>query len=68
MSMIRKRSHPSGGSTKKEKATQPETGKLRICSVSLKRVMVGRPISNVFAQLFEQIVGPVKNHHQKDGQ
>lgn len=25
MSMIRKRSHPSGGSTKKEKATQPET-------------------------------------------
>jgi hypothetical protein len=66
MSMIRKRSHPSGNSAKKEKTTQPETGKLRNYSVPLKLVIVGSlSVIDVFAELFEQIFGPL--NFQKDG-
>lgn len=41
MSMIRKRSHPSGGSAKKEKAAQPETGKLAWPLLGFLEVSVG---------------------------
>lgn len=40
MSMIRKRSHPSGSGAKKEKATQPETSKCYLHWVYFEQLMV----------------------------